>query len=135
MFSLRTWALIVTALHLAVVVCHAAAHQSLQVDLTPEQLTFVVSVIIVGPLLSAALLMFRYDGVGSLMLSLTMLGSLIFGIYFHFVAESADNVSYLSEMHSSGWAAAFEITAYILGVLEAIGTVFGALIYFGRPSK
>jgi hypothetical protein len=132
--KLEKWALAVIGLHFLIVVFHGAAHRILPVDLSAIQLTFVVAVIIIGPLVSAFLIV-RSVRAGALALVATMIASLIFGLYFHFVADSADNISHAAKMHPAAWSVAFTITACLLAMLEALGSLIGWLLYFGRRSS
>ena len=131
--SLKKWALIVTGLHLVIVIFHAAAHKILAVDLSSIQLIFVVTVIILGPL-AAAFLIVKSARPGALLFLLTMIASLIFGLYFHFVADSADNVFHAAEIHRTAWSEVFASTAYLLALGEALGAAIGGLLYFGRKA-
>ncbi len=51
-----------------------------------------------------------------------MIGSLGFGVYFHFIAVSNDHVSHLPEGDARGL---FVVTAVLLVVVEAAGAAFG----------
>ena len=67
---------------------------------------------------------------GLFLLSFSMGGALLFGLYHHFVAQGPDNVG----SHGPGfWAATFTISAYGLLVLEAMGTYAG--LYFLSREK
>ncbi len=51
-----------------------------------------------------------------------MLASLLFGLYYHFVAEGADHVH---SQPAGSWGTTFIFTAYGLMITEAIGTWVG----------
>jgi hypothetical protein len=51
-----------------------------------------------------------------------MAGSLIFGLYFHFVHESFDHVSHREH---DLWGITFTATAVLLAVVEALGCWIG----------
>ncbi len=53
-----------------------------------------------------------------------MAGSLIFGVYYHFVAVSADHVSHLPPGEAQGL---FRLTALLLAATETFGLAFGLL--------
>ena len=129
--TLEKWALVVIGIHLVAVIFHGAAHEILPVELSTGQLVFVTVVVILGPLASAFLIR-KSARAGALLLAMTMTASLMFGLYFHFVGESADNVSHAAEMPSTAWSGVFTITAYLLAGLEALGALIAWLLYFKR---
>jgi hypothetical protein len=110
--------------HLVVNVLHGSAHTRLQIALTNIQTWFVLIVILIMPLIAGALLWTRYLGFGFVLLTVSMAASLIFGVYFHYVYESADHVSHLPPGDAQGL---FRITALLLAVTETFGVVIGLL--------
>ena len=102
-------------LHFVVMSLHGVAHQRMGIHLEPWQRAFVGSVIFAGPLIAlAALWMFRKE-VGTVLLALSMAGSLMFGTCYHFFLSTSDNVFYLGQ---SGWAHWFMATAVLLAIIE-----------------
>ena len=122
--STRTAALIVVALHFAVVVLHSIAHEVLPVKATPAQLAFIIPVIIVAPVL-AGILLFRLERIGTVLLTASMLGSFVFGVYYHFIADTIDHVAHVAHMQPYFWSQMFQITAYLLALSELFGTALG----------
>jgi hypothetical protein len=59
---------------------------------------------------------------GFILLSLSMFGSLLFGLYHHFLAASPDHIH---SQPSGGWGTTFVLTAYLLLITETIGTYIG----------
>ena len=116
--------------HLAINIAHGMAHSKLQVGLSQLQTIFVIVVILLSPLIAMALAWTNWKRTGFVLLSLSMCGSLLFGLYHHFLAMSADHVSAQPE-NSLGLL--FRLTAYGLLITEAIGTYAG--IYFLRSAK
>ena len=112
-YSPASLGVILVALHFIVSVAHGAAHLDLHIDLNTWQTVYVLAVITASPLVS-----------GFLLLLLSMLGSLIFGGYYHFIATGADNVSALG-IHA--WSVPFQITAALLALTEAAGALIGVL--------
>ena len=112
----------IVALHFIVSAVHGAAHLNLHIDLNTWQTVYVFVVITALPLVSGFLL-WRNARSGFLMLLFSMLGALIFGGYYHFIATGADNVSSLG---SHTWSAPFQVTAVLLAVTEAAGVLTGA---------
>jgi len=87
-------------------------------------------VILVSPLFAMALVWTRWKRAGLLLLSLSMGGSLVFGLYHHFLAMSADNVS---AQPANALGLLFRLTSYGLLLTEAIGAYAG--IHFLRTSN
>jgi hypothetical protein len=113
----------VVLLHLLVNIAHGAAHTNLHIEMNTWQSVYILLVILVLPLV-AAVLLWRRSRLGLPLLLASMLGSLIFGAYYHFIAAGADNVASLS---SHAWALPFQITAVLLALTEAAGAAVGAL--------
>lgn len=114
-------AIAIVVLHLLVSVIHGAAHNVLAINLSGWQNAYVLSIITILPLV-AALLIWRRRAVGFMLLLLSMFGSLVFGVYYHFIFVSPDNVAFLPH-HT--WTLPFQLTAWLLAVIEAAGVVIG----------
>lgn len=114
-------ALAIIIAHAAVVAMHAAAHQILGVEASPIQLVFIVTVIMLAPLVAGLLLWKKVRTIGALLLACSMAGSLIFGVYNHFVLISPDHVSHVGALPQKFWALIFQITAALLAFVEALG--------------
>ena len=108
--------------HLAVNVLHGRAHEMLSVGLSPWQNTYVVVVILIAPLVAMLLLWTRYVRLGLLVLVISMAGSLIFGVIYHYVIVSSDHVSHLPPGDAQGL---FRMTALLLILTELFGVVVG----------
>jgi hypothetical protein len=74
--------------------------------------------------LVAVVLLWRRSALGFPLLFGSMLGSLLFGAYYHFIAAGADNVASLPP---HAWALPFQVTAVLLALTEAAGVVVGAV--------
>ena len=120
----RSLPMIAVLLHLIVTLLHGHAHTELRVGLSQWQQIFVIVVILVAPLIAAGLLLTRYSRLGLWLMVVAMAGSLIFGVYFHYVAISPDHVSHLPPGESQG---VFRITALLLAVTETLGIVVSVL--------
>jgi hypothetical protein len=118
-------ALAVVLIHLVISIVHGRAHQGATVALTAFGYVYVVVVITVAPLAAGALLFSRKQKIGALLLTLSMLGSFVFGVWYHFLSAGSDNVA---EVHG-GWRWTFLWTAIALAILEFIGVIFGLRIY------
>jgi hypothetical protein len=108
--------------HLLVNIVHGAAHQQLHIGLSPAETLFVMAVILVGPLAAMVLLWTSQQRLGLVMLALSMAGSLVFGLYHHFLMTGPDHVG---EQAAGLWATTFAVTSYLLLLTEAIGTYVG----------
>jgi hypothetical protein len=105
----------------AIAVLHGRAHEQLGVGLDPWQNAFVMSVI-AAPFVAMILYWTRYAQAGALLLGISMLAGMLFGIYFHFIAISHDHISHLPEGDGQGF---FIATAVLLVPIELLGTIFG----------
>lgn len=126
--KLRTAALTTVLIHLIVSTLHGAAHRTLGIGLSPLQKIFVLLVIGIAPVVSAFLIMRNSTRIGALVLILSMLGSLVFGAWNHYVVDSADNVQQVAMMPDHASGSIFRITAHLLAILEFVGTIIGILL-------
>jgi len=111
-------ATLVVLLHLAVSVFHGAGHEKLHIAISDWQQKFVIVVILGAPVLAAILLWTRLRAVGAWLLLVSMAGAFVFGLYYHFIYPSPDNVAMIPPMDGK---LPFQITAVLLAVLEALG--------------
>ncbi|HEX3726345.1 MAG TPA: hypothetical protein VHV08_08880 [Pirellulales bacterium] len=112
------WATSIVVVNEAINFIHGQAHERLAVGLQPWQWAFVWTVIVVAPLVAAALYWTRWRQAGAALLCASMLGSLLFGVFHHFVAVSPDHVSHLPAGDAQGL---FIVTAVLLVIAEALG--------------
>lgn len=110
--------------HTVIVLLHGAAHQELNVALSLWQKNYAASVIMLAPIVAAVLLWTRHGRTGFLLLTVSMAGSLIFGLYYHYVAVSADHVSHLPPGDAQGL---FRLTALLLTATETFGFAVGLM--------
>ena len=85
---------IVVAIHLLINVVHGVAHREQHVGLAPSGSVFVITVVLILPLLAMALVWTAQKRLGLILLSLSMFGSLLFGLYHHFQVISQDSRSF-----------------------------------------
>ena len=122
----------IVAAHLLVNIVHGQAHRHVHVGLAPLASIFVVVVVLIFPLLAMGLVWKARERLGLILLSLSMFGSLLFGLYQHFLAVSPDHVRLQPR---SPWGITFVMTAYLLLTTEAIGTYIGVhFLSVGRLS-
>ncbi len=113
------------AIHLAASLWHGNAHTRLAIDLPPAKTLFVFIVILLAPIVAAAVVWTRYFTIGLWVLFLSMLGSFLFGAYHHYLLVSPDNISHLPagspEMHSQ-----FITSAAVIALLELAAALYAA---------
>ena len=114
------WVTIIVLAHLIVNLLHGQAHTSLGVGLNNWQQIYVITVILLAPLVALILAFTRYTGTALWLLFASMLGALIFGVCYHYVIISPDHVAHLPPGDARGM---FRTTALLLIVTEALGVV------------
>jgi ACR3 family arsenite efflux pump ArsB len=108
--------------HLVVSIVHGRAHESLAVGLSSWQNLYVLTVIVIAPLIAMLLIWTRLARAGFVLLVISMAGSLIFGVAYHYVVISPDHVSHLPPGDAQGL---FRTTALLLVLTELFGVVVG----------
>jgi hypothetical protein len=116
------YATAIVVAHLLVNIAHGLAHRALRVGLAPLASIFVIVVVLVLPLVAMGFVWTPQKRLGLILLSLSMLGSLLFGFYHHFLVASPDHVY---SQPASRWGNTFVLTSYLLLITEAIGTYVG----------
>lgn len=119
--TLKRAGIAIIVLHLLIGIVHSLAHSALEIYMATWQNAYILVGITLLPLV-AAFLLWRGNRRAFLLLFISMLGSLIFGGYYHFVAPGPDNVSELSH---HAWTFPFQLSAILLALLEALGTLVG----------
>jgi cytochrome bd-type quinol oxidase subunit 2 len=108
--------------HLVVSMVHGRAHERLAVGLSNWQNIYVMTVILIAPLVAMALIWTRYARPGFVLMVISMAGSLIFGVAYHYIVISPDHVSHLPPGDAHGL---FQTTALLLVLTEFFGIVVG----------
>ena len=119
----RFLGILVVIVHALVVVPHGVAHNILHIEMNLWQNVYILVVINLLPIV-AAVLIWRRKKLGFLLLLLSMAGSFVFGLFYHFIAAGPDNVSSLGPYP---WSNTFLWSAVLLAILEAAGTIVGYL--------
>ncbi len=109
---------LIVLVHMVVLFGHGAAHSHLHIEPSHWQRAFIAIVIFAVPVLAALLLWTRRQTEGVVVLGLSLAGSLVFGLYYHFVAAGIDRVFNPTHTPWRGW---FRITAVLLALVEATG--------------
>jgi len=91
------------------------------VGLTAFGNLYVLVVITIAPLVAGVLLLTRWARQGARLLALSMLGSFVFGVWYHFLSATSDNVM---EVHGP-WRSSFLWTAIALAIIEFAGMLMG----------
>jgi hypothetical protein len=102
----------------AVLVAHGSAHSHLNIGVGTWQKAFIAIIIFVVPLIATMMLWTRVRKLGVMLLGLSLAGSLVFGVSYHFLIAGSDNA--LGPYHS-GWGSVFRATAVLLALIEAAG--------------
>ncbi|QLE44981.1 hypothetical protein FD723_30680 [Nostoc sp. C052] len=113
---------------------HGLAHIEIPVALFLLQSSFVGIVIFLTPIIAAVLLWTQFYHLGSWLLVSSIAGSLLFGIYNHFIVISPDHVS---QVAFAGWGILFQITAIVILIVDGFGCWIGiwALKTIQEPEK
>src|SRR5262245_25612479 len=91
--SMRKWMAATVLAPLMTSMIHGAAHIGAQIPLSPVATLFVFVVILAGPVAGLAVSWWA-EGVGGLIVAVTLAGSLVFGVANHFVLDSPDHISH-----------------------------------------
>jgi hypothetical protein len=121
----------VVVIHLVATVWHGAAHAELAIQLPPEKNLFVYVVILLAPIVAAALVWTRYADLGLWLFLLSMLAAFLFGAYHHYVLVSPDNIGHLPD-GSPAAHAHFIRSAAAIAVLELASALYGAFAIGAR---
>jgi hypothetical protein len=103
---------------------HGYAHNQLGVGLSTWQNFYVLFVITLAPIVALALVWTRHARIGFILLALSMIGSFIFGGYYHYIGISPDHVSHLPAGDAQGM---FRLTAVLLIGTELFGAIVGVV--------
>ena len=125
---------VLAAIHLTVVLWHGSAHSDLAVGLSRLQTLFVFCVILIAPVLATLLLWTPLKDFAIWLYAISMFAALLFGVYYHFVSVSPDNVHYLpAGVHAA--RRQFVNSAAAVAVIELIATVVsGVRVVVGSTS-
>ena len=116
--KMRNMGTLIVSVHMAALLGHASSHAHLTIGVGTWRSAFIAIVIFAAPLFAMILLWMRFQTAGLYSLGISMAGSLIFGVYYHFVVAGADNAV---GMGPGVWRTAFRITAGLLAAIEALG--------------
>ena len=118
---------VVVLVHAALTVPHGMAHAAEQASLPAAANAFIAIVIVVAPLVALSLLWSHLRWLGGLLLFTSMLAALLFGVTFHYLMPGPDHVAHVP---AGPWQLPFQLTAGLLALSEALGTVVGGMILY-----
>jgi len=123
--TLRNICAALILVHLVISLIHGYAHVQAHVMLSTFGQTYVLVVIFLAPLLACTLLYSRWQRSGALLTALSLAGSFVFGLIYHFLLPGNDNVA---EVHGE-WHMLFMWTAVLIAILEFAGAAVGFWLY------
>jgi len=123
------YAILVVIAHLIINGIHGFAHQQLGVSISDFQSAYVLLVTLAAPIVAVIMLLFLNKPkillVGAWLGLVSMLASLLFGIVYHIVISSSDNIFTVMQ-NPSLYSIVFTSTAILLLIIEGVGTWLGA---------
>jgi hypothetical protein len=123
------YAILVILAHIIINGIHGIAHQQLGVSISDFQSAYVFLVTLVSPIAAVIMLLFLNKPKillgGAWLLLVSMLASLLFGIVYHIVIPSSDNIFTVMQ-NSSLYSVVFTSTAILLLIVECAGIWVGA---------
>jgi len=126
--TLSRLGVLLVILHAIVTIPHSIAHTNLHIAMDTWQNIYIFVVILIAPIV-AAVLIWRPRQSGFALLTISMIGSFVFGVYYHFIATGSDNAFTLP---ASSWTLTFQLTAWLLAITELGGAVIGFLGFANR---
>jgi hypothetical protein len=127
----KLWVSALAAIHLAVTVWHAGAHEELGIGLPPLELAYVYAVIVIAPPLAGIGVWTRLARPALGLFTVAMVGSLLFATYHHYILVSPDNIAHLPE-GSDAAHARFVASAGVSAGVELAGALVGAFFLARR---
>ena len=121
--TLRRLGVLVVILHAIVTIPHSIAHTNLHIAMDTWQSIYIFVVILIAPIAAAVFIWIRPRS-GFALLTISMIGSFSFGVYYHFLVTGSDNAFTLP---TSSWTLTFQLSAWLLAITELGGAVIGSL--------
>jgi hypothetical protein len=107
----------IVLLHLGISVLHGWAHAGAVVPVSTVANIFIITDIVVAPLVGIGILWVLSISGGAWLVGLSLTGALLFGVVNHFVLDSPDHVAHIVAQ----WKVLFGTTAVLLALTEALG--------------
>ncbi len=105
-------------------VYHGWSHFAAMVPTNVMQNVFIVTVVFTLPVLAVVLLVRGKVQAGRVIFTLSMLSSLIFGVVFHFILDTADLCANVDGTGSR----MFAVSALMLATVEGMGCIAGGIL-------
>ena len=115
---------ILFVLHLIATLWHGDAHSTLEIQLSFFQTLYVYLVIIGAPVVGVILVWSRFMLVGIGLFAVSMTGALVFGVCYHYIIVSPDNIAHLP-VGTAVVQAQFIHSAVLIAIMELLSTLFG----------
>lgn len=122
--SIRLGVSTLVVIHLVVAYWHGNAHEKLSVGLSSGQRLFVNGVIVLLPLVATLIIWTHWQRTALGLFLASMSGSLIFGVYYHYIAVSPDNIACLP-LVPAGRHTQFVASSAALACLELTALLYG----------
>jgi magnesium-transporting ATPase (P-type) len=120
--------LVVVLAHIITTGLHDIAHQQAGVSISDFQSAYVFLVTLAAPIAAAIIILFlnkpKIQRGGTWLLLVSMLGSLLFGLVYHILLPSSDNI-FMVMQNSSLDSVVFTSTAILLVIVDGAGTWVG----------
>lgn len=120
----------IVIVHVIAHTLHGLAHAKIPIPLSLSQSLFIGIVIMLMPIISAALLWTRFSRIGVWLLLGSLLGAILFGLYNHYIVISPDNVF---QVAFTGWGLLFQLTAILTLIIDGLGCWVGILALKTMP--
>lgn len=108
----------IVIIHVITHALHGLAHAKIPIPLSLSQGLFIGIVIMLMPVIAAALLWTRLSRTGLLLFLSSLFGATLFGLYNHFIVLSPDHVS---QVAFTGWGLLFQLTAVLTLIIDGWG--------------
>ena len=115
---------ILFAIHLIATLWHGDAHCTLGIQLSIFQTLYVYVVILGAPIVGVILIWSRFMLVGIGLFAIAMTGALVFGVCYHYILVSPDNIAHLP-MGTAEAKAQFVDSAAVIAIMELLSALFG----------
>ena len=125
---------VLIVVHLAASFWHGSLHKTLSVNLSSAQSLFVLTVIIIAPVVAGGLIWTRLHTIGLWLFSLSMLGAFLFGGFYHYILVSPDNIHFLPA-GSPEAGHQFKLSAGVIALLELASALFGVFCLGARSLR
>jgi hypothetical protein len=121
-------AILVVLFHIIITGVHGIAHQQAGVSISDFQSVYVFLVTVAAPITAVIMLLFlnkqKIQRGGAWLLLVSMLGSLLFGLVYHILLPSSDNI-FMVMQNSSLDSVVFTSTAILIVIVDGAGTWVG----------